>query len=59
MKNRKFVNSEIEPKNNDLHIINGYSSNGTIIKTKLTNGHQVSTIIHVKKLEIFIHKKNQ
>lgn len=58
MKNRKFVNSDIEPKNNDLHLRNGYSNSENTIKSKLKNGHQVSKIITVKNWEISIHEKS-
>lgn len=58
MKSRKFVNSDIGPKNNDLHLTNGYINSENTIKSKLTNGHQVSTVIHVKNEEISIHEKS-
>lgn len=58
MKNRKFVNSDIEPKSNDLHLRNGYSNSENAIKSKLTNGHQVSIIITVKNGGNSIHKKS-
>jgi serine palmitoyltransferase len=44
MKNRKFVNSDIEPKKNGLHLRNGYSSSEKTIKSKLTNGHQNNNV---------------
>lgn len=42
MKNRKYVNGDVEPKNKDYHLGNGYISNGNTIKNKISNGHHVS-----------------
>jgi hypothetical protein len=58
MKNRKFGNSDNGPKSNGLHLTNGYISSENTIKSKLTNGHQVSTVINVKNEEISIHEKS-
>ena len=58
MKNRKFINSEIEAKNGDLHKRNGYINSEKPIESKLTNGHLVSLIVRVKNWEISIHEKS-
>ncbi|CAG9798350.1 unnamed protein product [Chironomus riparius] len=58
MKNRKFVNSDIEPKKNGIHHTNGYRSSENIIKSKLTNEHQDNNVATDKYKSIHDSKES-